>query len=780
MRIPVEWLNHYLQKPLSTTEMAEALELAGVEVEAIIPATVFDSKILVGKIISVDPHPNADRLKLTQIDVKNTQIGIVTGAANDTPEYVGKKVVVALPGATLPDGSVIAIAELRGVESHGMMCSQNELNLGSDHSGIMFLGDHQPVGEPISKLFMGSDVIDTTTSANRWDLNGLLWIAHEVAAQVGQSVKPEHTHKQSLKANGSPVPKVEVETEFVDRIIIAHLRVDSDQNSPSWLVDRLKAAGIRAINPVVDVTNYVMLAYGQPLHAFDASKLQQPISVRLPWKNERLITLEGQDRMLDPSDLLIADAKGAISLAGVMGGRNSEVEAGTSEIYLEAASFNGPTLRKTAQRHRLRTDASARFERGIPVQSPELGIARAIALLEEVAGAHLLGEPYDHHPTPATQTILLTRMQRINRVLGLEVAPEEAANQLRKLNFKVELADDSGELRVSVPWWRPDVLSEDDLAEEIIKLIGYDKLPATLPVWQPREISFDQDWPSRWRAKDVLRSHGLFEVVTYSFISEDQITALGRDSQDFLKLQNPLSSEQAFLRRDLLPSLLRAAERNRTYSKQFGLFEFSKAYETTTKGDLPDEPLKLAVLLRQPEAGYRAAKAVLDRLAKEFNLTVAVAPAEVETGVVYPGRSGKIMVGGKSIGWIGQLHPALVETTKLGGEVGYLEISWKAVQAATTTKTYHPVSRFPGIARDIAVLINREVSWQQVREALKQYDVEFVNDYYGDDLPQAKKSLAFQLNSSYPDRTPVEADADKAEAAVISLLAKQFDARLKG
>jgi phenylalanyl-tRNA synthetase beta chain len=624
------------------------------------------------------------------------------------------------------------------------------------------------------------DVIDATTAANRWDLNGMVWLAREVAAHTGYdlgSSLPEHK-SGSGAAKGGTVLVVDIgNPKLVDRYMLAHLQIDNRKSTPPWMEHRLEAAGLRSISLAVDITNYLMLELGQPLHAFDAANVSLPMGVRLAGAGETLTTLDGVERSLDPADLLITDAKGPIGLAGVMGGSNSEVSPSTTEIYLESASFNGPTLRQTAVRHGLRTDASARFERQIPVQAAPLALARAIDLLEELADAKLLAGPVDRLRFTPKPVKLAVRADRVGALLGMKLTSQSIKGELAKLGFTTRGA--AAMLSVDVPWWRPDVATEEDIAEEVVTLLGYDQLPATLPAWEPRTLRFDTTWEPRWRAKAVLQSLGLFEVVTYSFISEDQIQALGRNPKQALKLKNPLSSEQAYLRTDLLPSLLRTAERNRTYSRSFKLYEFSKVYQPRKATELPHEPLHLGILSRTPDNGYRSVKAALDRLSRSLGVGIAVRPGGVEAGIAHPLRSGQLVIGDKVIGWIGQLHPAVVRPTKLGGEVSYLELDWEQFMAAARPRMYEAPSRYPVVSRDLSIIVDRTVTWQQIKAELPAESARFGGDYYGSDLPASKKAVTLRLQFSAADHTLTDAEISQRLDAAVQLLQRGVGAQVR-
>ncbi len=416
-----------------------------------------------------------------------------------------------------------------------MLCSEAELGLSSDHGGIWIMPPDSQVGKPVANYVPGGDVIDVTTAANRWDLNGIAWLSREVAAQRGIKC----TFPQPEQTNSSkPAPIVSIaRPELVARYLLAHLAVDLARPSPSWLKEQLQAAGIRSINVVVDITNFVMLELAQPLHAFDADKVSGDVGVRTAKAGETLTTLDGVRRKLNPADLMIVDGKGPIGFAGIMGGAATEVDGATTSIYLEAASFKGPTVRKTAIRHGLRTDASARFERRIPVQAPLLGLNRAIELLEQYAGANLLGASADTLGREPKHAEVKTATVRVNTVLGLHLTATEIAQYLAKLEFNC-VKEKEG-VAVTIPWWRQDIMHADDVAEEVIKLVGYEKLPSTLPAWRPRTVEFDRRWRQLRKGREILSGSGLFEVLTYSFISEEQIENVGWKAREHLALRTP-------------------------------------------------------------------------------------------------------------------------------------------------------------------------------------------------------------------------------------------------
>lgn len=779
MKVSVEWVNSFLEKKLSAKQMADAMELAAIEVEEIIRSGDFDHHIVVGEVLEVTEHPNADKLRLATVDVGNSTIlEIVCGASNLEP---GQKVPVARVGAKLPNGFEIKKSKIRGVNSNGMICSEAELDISEDHEGIMVLSAEIKVGAKLVDIITSSEIIDVKTPANRWDLNSIIGVAREVASQTQQKLSKDYPEQKYSSVNDF---EASVEsTDLASSYVLARLKVGKGKTSPDWLANRLKVSGVRPISAVVDITNYIMLEYGQPLHAFDASKVDGAIVVRRAVQGEKLTTLDGVVRKLTPEDIVIADNSKVVGFAGVMGGENSEIDENTTEIFLEAASFHPASLRKTAIRNGLRTDASARFERGLPnsLQLIALGGAGgknkgAIDLMIDLAGAELIG--VNSISKPDALTSITADSSRVSRLLGIELNAQKVASEIKKLSF-VAQPGSGNEVRVQVPWWRTDVTMEADVAEEVIKLIGYESLPSTIPSWRPKQIKFDSHWNNIWQMKSVLMSLGLFEVSTYSFISPHNIEQVGWDLNGHLKLKNPLSSEQAYLRSSLFPSLLSSAAKNRHYSKNFGMFELSKLFHKTQKGQLPHESPYLGIIAVHEKGAYRRVKGAIDRLASEFNVDLQVEPFVFDPKIAHPSRAAEIVINGERRGIIGQLHPELAAKYKINGEVGYLELDWEAFVGASRAKTSKALRKYPEISRDISVELSSDTPWIEVKKQLSDYKVVFISDYYGKSLPENKKSLTLRLTFGSDERTLTDKEADKLAQKVVELLKNKFGAQVR-
>ncbi len=917
MRVPTDWLQDYLSSKLSPRQMAEALEQAGAEVEQIIESPKLDAKIVVGLVKAARLHPDADRLKLVKVAVGRKVYNIVCGAGNVRP---GLKVALAQLGAKLPDGTVIKKAEIRGQSSEGMICSVRELGLGADHTGIMELDEHFVVGQPLATQLPKGAVLDVASAANRSDLQGIIGLAREVAAFSGAKLKLPEAKLPKIAAGDK---RVQLASDKVSRYLLAELEVSAKKASPTWLAERLAAAGLRPINLVVDVTNFVMLETGQPLHAFDAAAVKLPVKVRAAKAGEKLVTLDGQERKLDASDLIIADSRKPIALAGVMGGQSSAVTAKTKRILLESASFDRATVRKSAQRHLLRTDASARFERGLPVSATPEAMARAITLLQQLAGGKPRGPVADELKVwPWIQHVGL-KAADVSRRLGVKVSAKDMAAKLQSLGFSAEVFDivaetkkhlgrpykwganyrqdgtsafdcsyltdyiyslvgvmightahqqyqngwtvELGDLRpgdllfrgghwqkvskrerggvshnaiyvgngqiidaasyvridgvwqelpqskqgvmlsplevitedpeflgarryvedfsdlvaVTVPWWRPDVRLPEDLIEEVGRLVGYDQVPATLPVWRPAKPEFDHFWPRLWQTKAALYGLGLFEVNTYAFVSAKLLEDFGLKLDRHLKVKNPLSLDQAYLRSSLLPSLATTSVKNQTYAKEFGMYEISKVFTPNKVGELPQENLHLGTIVKTAQNSYAGVKKVLDAICNEHNLSPTVRPADV-VGLT-PGRAAELFMGERRLGMIGEVHPDSIRELKFGS-LGYLEIDLNMVYELSQPRRYQTVSRFPSISRDLALVLSAGVSWAQVQAIIAGTDLaecQFLSDYYGPDLPAGRKSLAVRLTFSSPDRTMTDKEADETAAKVLAVLKTKLGAELR-
>lgn len=769
---------------LSDEEIVKALERAGMEVEQTNSSPSIDDRIVAGVIKKVVQHPNADRLNLTEIETPSGTLSIVCGAPNVRK---GLKVAVAQIGSVLPIGDRIQQAKLRGVISEGMLCSARELGVGKDHDGILELMPDVAIGTPLRDLYPADSTIELKTPANRFDVQSIVGLAREIAAMTTAEFVDIAASKLTPPSNGP-----EVSDELVaERYMLARLSIDKSVPSPPHLVARLQASGMRSVSPVVDITNYATQEIGQPLHAFDLAKVHLPIAVRFGRSDESIMTLDGIVRKLSKDDLIIADRDGPIALAGVMGGKNSEVDADTTEVLLESAVFDRTLVRKMAKRHGLRTEASLRFERGIPVQLPALAMSYTVELMKKFAGGELVGMT-DRQLFKPDQTKIELDESWLSKRLGVGVTNKEIVDSLAKLQIETHTRPNSKSAKneadkprktapdrklrmvVDVPWWRPDLKLREDIAEEVVRVIGYEKIPSSIPAWRPRRVEFDALQSSRRRVRELLYAAGMFEVMTYSFLSAEKLDALGLRLEQHLKLKNPLSQEQAYLRSSLLPSHLSVLERNRNYAKTVGFYELSKVFIKTAGNKQPKEPFRLAVTVNRPMAAYQHVKGVLDALAFEFSTPFVVRSSEHNE--FEPGRSGDVYLKDKNVGRIGQLHSSVVAPFKVSGEVAYFELDLEPILEASKTRQYVRIDRFPTIQRDLSIIVPSNVTWQAILEAAGTIQILFVDDYYGQGIPSGHKAVTLRLVVHGSDNTPTEIEAADFEAKVLALLARKVGA----
>ncbi|MER3450041.1 MAG: phenylalanine--tRNA ligase subunit beta, partial [Chloroflexota bacterium] len=678
MRVPLRWLSDYVKVELSPEELAHRLAMAGLEVESVEKVGEFWEGIRIGRVVRLERHPNADRLWLATVDLGDYQETVVTGAPNLRE---GVKVPFAPVGSRLIDpqqGKLVELkaARIRGIESRGMVCSEAELGLSDDHSGIMLLPDDAPVGAPL-RDYLGDAILETKPSPNRPDWFSLLGVAREVGALTGQAVtEPPAEYSEA----GPPIDQV-IRVEIADpdlclrycATVITGLKVGP---SPEWLQRRLRAAGMRPINNVVDVTNYVMLEWGQPLHAFDLAQVRDHrIIVRRARPGERLVTLDGQERTLPPDALVIADAERAIGLAGIMGGANSEVSEMTTAIVLESANFHPTNIRRTAQALGLRTEASIRFERAIRPELTVPAVRRATALILELAGGQAARGLVDLYPGRKAAAEITVTAAQIRRLLGTEVPGPEVHRVLGLLGCRVE-EPESGVYRVTPPFWRSDLNIREDIIEELARIIGYDSIPTVMPAGPLPEPIFDPRPELEEAVRDILVGCGLQEVLTYSLVSRALLDRFDRNgAPEPLRLVNPMSAEQEYLRTSLRPSLVNtlAANRRRGETGPVKIFEVGRVY-WARPDDLPLELKRVVGLLSGPagprvwnqperELDFYDAKGVVETLLWRLGFEPRFEPGTDPD--LHPGKTALCLVGTERVGVVGELHPRLVEAFEL-------------------------------------------------------------------------------------------------------------------
>jgi phenylalanyl-tRNA synthetase beta chain len=786
MRVPVDWLHDYVRPDIGLRELAERLALTGTEVEGVHEHGVGAvDGFVVGKVLSAERHPDADRLTVCMVDVGDGDPEqIVCGAPNVA---AGQTVAVARPGAVMPDGTKLGRARLRGVESAGMILAEDEVAIGPDHAGIMVLADNVAPGTPLLDVLpIYTDVLDLEITPNRPDCLGVYGVAREVHAATGAELKaPPWARDEHPAGDAIPGAAVEVRTELCPRFTIRAFENVTIGPSPLWLKARLSAAGQRPINNVVDITNYVMLMTAQPLHAFDWDRVEGgTLVVRRANDGEKMTTLDDIERTLDADIVVIDDAQGPTSIAGVMGGQRSEVSESTTRVLMEVASWDGPNINRTSNKLALRSEASARFEKGLSVRQTLEAQAVASRLMIELCGATPVGGTIDvGGPGPDPAPIRL-RTRRIAALLGTEIPTARAAEILHALDFDTKPAPDG--LEVTPPHVRRDITREADVIEEVARLDGVEKLPATLP---PRRrvaaAKLTHDQQVRRRAEDVLVGRGLYEIAGWSFTDPGVLDRLRLDADSPLRravrIENPLSEAQSILRPSILGSLLEAARHNTAHGMpELALFESGTVYRGAD--ELADEHHALGVLVTDDVFAVKGLlEAVLDTLRVEWHVEAA------QWSFLHPGRSAAVVAGGERLGFVGEVHPLVARAWELDRTLAAFAIDMgKVAAAAPAVTTYADLTSFPSLRQDLAVVVAADLPAARVLETVRRAGGELLGGvsvfdvYSGDQVGPGRVSLALHLEFRAPDRTLTDEDVAPVRERIVAALQEQLGGELRG
>jgi len=816
LRVPLSWLREYVDFDLSTDELVELISLRVQEVDGVSRLGVLEGEVVVGEVQEFGPHPNADRLFVATVDLGGQTVQIVAGAPNP---YPGARVPVVLPGSVLADGMKLKKAKLRGLESYGMMMSERELGISTDHSGILLLDDAFETGRPVADYFpVGETVLDIDVFPNRPDLWGMIGVSRELGAVLGTDHRIPET---PLTGGGEPTGAYGLRVEATDLCPRYDLRrvsgVVPGVRAPLWMRRRVYASGMRPINAVVDATNYVMLETGQPIHAFDAAKVSEGIVVRRAREGERITLLDGSTRTLDEEVLLIADEEKGLVIAGVMGAEDAEVRDETTDVLVEVATFEGTSIMRTSQSLGLRTDASSRFERGLDPNLVGYAMDRVTGLISSICGGLVAEDALSHYPEPVEPWRVPLRMERAELLLGIPVDPEEAASRLTRLGLRVEKED--GRLSTTVPTFRGDLRREADLIEEVGRLMGLEKVPEALPeISQSGGLTPSQERLNRLR--HVLADAGLAEALTYPFGPDRWLEDLGTRERDVVRVENPLSAEGKNLRTTILPGLLDAVARNRSFgARGAGLFEVGNVFESHPPPDGlreaairfritgetdrlgPDaEPnidslmgvreisrvgLVLAGSVRPagwnvPEfrAGLFEAKGLVERLVPGARFEPAERP------FLHPGRSAVVRLGEMEVGWVGELHPEVAERFELGAwPVAAFELDLGACDPDPEPR-FEPFVNVPAVNRDLAVVVPSPLAVGEMLGAVEALrspilaEIRVFDVYEGPQVPEGYKSVALSLTFQ-AEETLTDEEADAELGRIAARLQEEFGASLR-
>lgn len=795
MLISNEWLKEYVTIDDSVSNLAERITRTGIEVDDLIDYTKDIKNLVVGFVKSKEKHPDADKLNVCQVDIgEDEPVQIVCGAPNvDAGQYV----IVAKVGGRLPGGIKIKRAKLRGERSEGMICSLQEIGISSNYipksfeSGIFVFSESQVPGtDALQALYLDDQVMEFDLTPNRADALSMIGTAYEVAALYNTKMTKPETTSNELELSANDELTVTIENE--DKVPYYSARVVHDvtiEPSPIWMQVRLIKAGIRPINNVVDISNYVLLEYGQPLHMFDQDAIgSQQIVVRQANEGEKMTTLDDTERELLTSDIVITNGQTPIALAGVMGGDFSEVKEHTSNIVIEGAIFDPVSIRHTSRRLNLRSESSSRFEKGIVTEFVDEAVDRACYLLQTYANGKVLKDRVSSGELGAFITPIDITADKINCTIGFDLSQNDIVTIFNQLGFDTEINDDV--ITVQVPSRRKDITIKEDLIEEVARIYGYDDIPSTLPVFEKVTSGqlTDRQYKTRM-VKEVLEGAGLDQAITYSLVSKEDATAFAMQQRQTIDLLMPMSEAHASLRQSLLPHLIEAASYNvARKNKDVKLFEIGNVFFANGEGELPDQVEYLSGILtgdyvvnqwqgKKETVDFYLAKGVVDRVSEKLNLEFSYRRADIDG--LHPGRTAEILLENKVIGFIGELHPTLAADNDLKRTYVF-ELNFDALMAVSVGYiNYQPIPRFPGMSRDIALEVDQNIPAADLLSTIHAHGGNILKDtlvfdvYQGEHLEKGKKSIAIRLNYLDTEETLTDERVSKVQAEIEAALIEQ-------
>ncbi|HDA2950803.1 TPA: phenylalanine--tRNA ligase subunit beta [Staphylococcus aureus] len=795
MLISNEWLKEYVTIDDSVSNLAERITRTGIEVDDLIDYTKDIKNLVVGFVKSKEKHPDADKLNVCQVDIgEDESVQIVCGAPNvDAGQYV----IVAKVGGRLPGGIKIKRAKLRGERSEGMICSLQEIGISSNYipksfeSGIYVFSEAQVPGtDALQALYLDDQVMEFDLTPNRADALSMIGTAYEVAALYNTKMTKPDTTSNELELSANDELTVTIENE--DKVPYYSARVVHDvtiEPSPIWMQARLIKAGIRPINNVVDISNYVLLEYGQPLHMFDQDAIgSQQIVVRQANEGEKMTTLDDTERELLTSDIVITNGQTPIALAGVMGGDFSEVKEQTSNIVIEGAIFDPVSIRHTSRRLNLRSESSSRFEKGIATEFVDEAVDRACYLLQTYANGKVLKDRVSSGELGAFITPIDITADKINRTIGFDLSQNDIVTIFNQLGFDTEINDDV--ITVLVPSRRKDITIKEDLIEEVARIYGYDDIPSTLPVFDKVTSGqlTDRQYKTRM-VKEVLEGAGLDQAITYSLVSKEDATAFSMQQRQTIDLLMPMSEAHASLRQSLLPHLIEAASYNvARKNKDVKLFEIGNVFFANGEGELPDQVEYLSGILtgdyvvnqwqgKKETVDFYLAKGVVDRVSEKLNLEFSYRRADIDG--LHPGRTAEILLENKVVGFIGELHPTLAADNDLKRTYVF-ELNFDALMAVSVGYiNYQPIPRFPGMSRDIALEVDQNIPAADLLSTIHAHGGNILKDtlvfdvYQGEHLEKGKKSIAIRLNYLDTEETLTDERVSKVQAEIEAALIEQ-------
>ncbi|SNB45355.1 phenylalanine--tRNA ligase subunit beta [Geobacter sp. DSM 9736] len=801
MIVSYNWLKEFVEFDLPPEELAHLLTMLGLEVEGMERRFGDLDNVVVAQVIDKQQHPNADKLSLCKVDNGAEILGIVCGAQNFK---AGDKVALAQIGAVLPGDFRIKKSKIRGEESSGMLCSEKELGLAEDSAGIMILPQDLQLGTPVfDALGLKDTIFEVGLTPNRADCLSVVGIAREVAAKLGKRISYP---VQKVVESGAPIDTVASVTvedpHGCPRYTARYISGCTIGPSPQWLVNRLQAVGMRSINNVVDVTNYVLLEYGHPLHAFDFDLLTaRKIVVKRASDQDKFTTLDGQERVLISTDLTICDGEKAVALAGIMGGGNSEIRDVTRNILLESAYFAPSGIRRTSKRLGLHTESSHRFERGTDINILTRALDRAASLIAELASGSVATGVIDVYPQPVEQRKITLNCSKVNKLLGLDLSEQEIVHFLERLEFKAKQIE-RGVYEIVIPTFRVDIEREIDLIEEVARLNGYERIPVTMPLARV----FSDRPPRHQRLETQIRSllvdQGFNEVINFSFVSPSALEKLLPEADVAppvpIKLLNPLAEEQSVMRTTLISGLLETVKRNLNFrTMTLRIFELRRIYLAHPERELPEEPMMLGAVMvgrRNPEGwnqgkeevDFYDAKGVAEHLLASLRIRQPLFSTSDLPPYFHPGKSCRIFSGTEAVGSVGELHPTVSENFGIDKQIFYIEFNFeKLLSHVDAVPTIVPPPRFPDTFRDVALLLDEELPAQDVvgyLQALNVPELEGIDifDFYkGEHVPEGKKSIAIRIRYRSADRTLTDDEVNPIHQRLVEKMVKNLKASIR-
>ncbi|MEH6947770.1 phenylalanine--tRNA ligase subunit beta [Bacillus sp. JJ634] len=804
MFVSYKWLQEYVDlSGISAAELADKITKSGIEVEGVEKKSEGLKGVVIGHVLEREQHPNADKLNKCLVDIGAEEpVQIICGAPNVDK---GQKVAVATVGAVLPGNFKIKKAKLRGEESHGMICSLQELGIESKivakeyAVGIFNFPQDAQVGEDaLEALGLDDEILELSLTPNRSDALSMLGVAYEVAAILGRGVKWPTIEKEEASEKASDYISVKVEATEDNPLYIAKVVKDVKIGpSPLWMQTRLMAAGIRPHNNVVDITNFVLLEYGQPLHAFDYDRLEsKELVIRRAKDAEKITTLDEAERTLTSDHLVITNGTEPVAIAGVMGGANSEVKNDTTTVIIEAAYFKGSTVRKASKDHGLRSEASARFEKGVdPARVREAG-ERAAQLMAEYAGGTILEGSVEYNDMKVEPAVISITLNKINGLLGTSMSVSEVQDIFTRLQFDVAVEGEN--FTVTIPTRRGDITIEADLVEEAARLYGYDNIPSTLPTGTTTPGALSDYQQKRRKARRTLEGAGLFQAITYSLTSAEKAAQFALEARESIRLAMPMSEERSQLRLSIVPQLLEVVKYNNARQiDSVALYEIGSVFLKQDGEQLPEEREHVAAAItglweshlwqgEKKPVDFFVAKGILEALFDTLGVASQIEYRQAEVKNLHPGRTAEVLLNGAVIGFIGQVHPTVQKELDIK-ETYVFELSFKALaEAEVAPIAYETIPRFPSITRDIALVVDSATKAGDIQSIIIEAggallkEVQVFDLYEGDKMEEGKKSIAYSLKYFDPERTLTDEDITKAHDKVLAAVKDQAGAELRG